>query len=269
MPAISNTTKSKLDAGELALGVGLRNARTVDIAKAMQTAGYDWLFIDLEHSAMPLDIATQISVAAQDKGITPIVRVPGFEHHHAARALDGGAQGIVVPHVDDVDTARQMVANCKYPPVGHRSAYGLLPQLDFAAHPLSETTGLINESTLLILMIETPTAVANADAIAAVSGVDALLVGTSDLTSEMGIPGQYEHPELVKAYETVIAACKRHGKHAGLGGVYAPDLMARYIEMGMRLILCGSDLSFMMAGARTQAQAVRATGAQLRIGNAG
>ena len=93
MISVTNVTKDKLEAGDLAIGVGLRQARTVDIAKAMKTAGFDWLFIDMEHNSMDLDVAVQISVAAQDTGITPIVRVPGFQHFHATRALDGGARG--------------------------------------------------------------------------------------------------------------------------------------------------------------------------------
>ena len=131
MITIPNPAKERLEAGELSLGVGLRQARTVDIGKAMKAAGFDWLFIDLEHNSMDIDMACQISVAAQDAGITPIVRVPGFQHFHASRVLDTGAQGIVVPHVDDVETARKMVENVKYPPVGRRSITGSLPQLDF------------------------------------------------------------------------------------------------------------------------------------------
>ena len=101
MVNIRNTTKEKLASGDLAIGVGIRQARTVDIAKAMKTAGFDWLFIDMEHNSMDIDMAVQISVTAQEVGITPLVRVPGFQHFHASRVLDGGAQGIVVPHVDD------------------------------------------------------------------------------------------------------------------------------------------------------------------------
>jgi 2-keto-3-deoxy-L-rhamnonate aldolase RhmA len=257
MIEIRNHAMDRLRAGELSLGVGLRQARTVDIAKAMKTAGFDWLFIDMEHNAMDVDMAVQISVAAQDAGITPIVRVPGFQHFHATRVLDGGAQGIVVPHVDDAETAAQMVSNVRYPPLGHRSITGALPQLDFAPHPMGEMAETVNRETLLILMLETPTAIANADAIAAVPGVDALLIGTSDLTMEMGIPSQAEHPDVIAAYETMIAACRRHGKHPGMGGVYDPAIMQRYIAMGARLILSGNDLGFLMSGARAQAAAVR------------
>ena len=121
MVRIRNITKEKLESGDLAIGVGIRQARTVDIAKAMKTAGFDWLFIDMEHNSMDIDMAVQISVTAQDVGITPLVRVPGFQHFHASRVLDGGAQGIVVPHVDNKDVAQRMVDQCKYPPIGHRS----------------------------------------------------------------------------------------------------------------------------------------------------
>ncbi|WP_425403842.1 HpcH/HpaI aldolase family protein [Hwanghaeella sp.] len=257
MVELKNHALDKLRAGELSLGVGLRQARTVDIGKIMKTAGFDWLFIDMEHNAMDVDMAVQICVAAQDAGITPIVRVPGFQHFHATRVLDGGAQGIVVPHVDDAETAAKMVSNMRYPPLGHRSVTGALPQFDFVGHPIAETAEVANRETLLVLMLETPTAIANADAIAAVPGVDALLIGTSDLTMEMGIPGQFDHPDVIAAYETTIAACRKHGKFPGMGGIYDAANMQRYISMGARFILSGNDLSFLMAGAKERASAVR------------
>lgn len=258
MVKVRNLAKERLQAGEFAIGVGLRQARTVDIGKIMKTAGYDFLFIDMEHNSMSIDLAAQISVAAQDAGITPIVRVPGFEHFHATRALDAGAQGVVVPHVDTPELAARMVANCRYPPQGHRSVTGALPQLDFASHPMAEWTVAIDEATLLILMIESPQAVENIDAIAAVPGVDVLLVGTNDLCTEMGIAGQLEHPRVVAAFERIIAACRAHGRYAGLGGVYDPPLMQRYLAMGFRLVLAGSDLSLMLAAASERAATVRA-----------
>src|SRR5690606_14910001 len=94
MAVIRNHAKDRLQAGELALGIGIRQARTVDIAKISKVCGYDWLFIDMEHNAMSMETAVEISVAALDAGITPVVRAPGHEHFHATRPLDGGAQGI-------------------------------------------------------------------------------------------------------------------------------------------------------------------------------
>ncbi len=257
MVNVRNVMKEKLGNGELALGVGLRQARTVDIGKAMRAAGFDWLFIDMEHNAMDIDVATGIAVAAQDAGITPIIRVPGFEHHLAARALDGGAQGIVFPHVDDAETAARLVSFCRYPPDGKRSMTSALPQIGFESHPLNETARAVNDATFVVVMLETPTAIANAEAIAAVPGVDALLIGTNDLCFEMGIPGQFTHERVIDAYRQMVAACKTHGKTAGMGGVYAPDQMKIYLDMGIRFMLCGSDFAFMMNGAKAQAAAVR------------
>ena len=250
MTTIRNPARERLEAGELALGIGLRQARTVDIGKMMKTCGFDWLFIDMEHNAMGIDIATQISVAAQDAGITPIVRVPGFQHFHATRALDCGAMGIVVPHVDDAVTAAKMVENCRYPPVGRRSVAGAMPQLDFETVPVGEATQAINDTTLLVSMLETPQAIENVEEIAAVDGIDILLIGTNDLCMEMGIPGQFGDPRIGEIFERVIAACRANGKYPGLGGVYDPALVERYITLGMQFILVGSDVALLMAAAR-------------------
>jgi 2-keto-3-deoxy-L-rhamnonate aldolase RhmA len=259
MVIIPNHTKRQLIAGKLALGMGVRQARTVDIAAVAKTCGYDWLFIDMEHGSMDVDLAAQLASAALATGVTPLVRVPGKEHYHASRVLDSGAQGIVVPHVDTVAEAQRVVANCKYPPLGHRSVAGGQPQLGFKSLPVGETMKLINQETLLIVMLETPAAIKNADAIAAVKGVDVLLIGTNDLCAEMGIPGQFTHKKVEEAYATVIAAARKHRKFPGMGGVYDPPLMQKYIGMGMRFILSGSDLSFMMAGAAARASVLRST----------
>ncbi|MGI9433792.1 MAG: HpcH/HpaI aldolase family protein [Geminicoccaceae bacterium] len=255
---IRNIAKERLLAGELAIGVGLRQARTVDIAKAMKTAGFDWLFIDQEHSAMSLDDAAEISCAAQDAGITPIVRVPGFEHYHAAKALDGGAQGIVVPHVDTAEVAAAMVSHCRYPPIGKRSVTGVLPQLDFAAVPLAEATEAVNDSTLLVLMIETAEAVANAGEIAGTNGVDVLLVGANDLSMELGVPGELDHPDMINALEKVVVACRANNIFPGLGGIYQQPMIERYVAMGFRLILAGSDLALILNGGKAKTAEIRA-----------
>ncbi len=246
---LRNPARERLERGELSLGLGVRLAKSVDIAKILKTSGYDWLFLDLEHGTMSLDQATQIAVAALDTGISPIVRVPAMQHHMATRALDGGALGIVMPHVDTADEARDIVDHLKYPPIGHRSIAGAQPQFDYRTMKVAELTAAVNAASLTIVMIETPKAVANAEAIAAVPGVDVLLIGTNDLAAEMGIPGDFGNAKIAGAYETVIAACKKHGKWPGMGGVYNEDLMKRYIGMGMRIALCGGDVGMLMQAA--------------------
>lgn len=257
MTAILNAAKRRLAAGELALGMGLRQARTVDIATIAKTCDFDWVFIDMEHNSMDVDVAAQIAMAALAAGVTPIVRVPGHEHYHATRLLDAGAQGIVVPHVDTPEEAKRVASNCKYPPIGHRSIAGAQPQLGFRATPIGEATRIVNAETLLVVMLETPRAIDNAEAIAAVEGIDVLLVGTNDLCAELGIHGDFGNRKVEECYAKVIAACRKHGKHPGMGGVYDHALFPKYVGMGMRFILSGSDASFLMAGASARAAFLR------------
>ncbi len=257
MTTVVNHALRQLRAGRLAIGLGLRQARTVDIAQIAKTSGFDWLFIDCEHNSMSVDTAAQIAAASLAVGITPIVRVPGYEHHHASRALDNGAHGIVFPHVDSPEDARRLADYCRYPPVGHRSMGGGLQQLGFAPMPVGEAARLANEETLVVVMLESPQAIDNCEAIAAVPGVDALLIGTNDLCFEMGIPGQFDHPQVADAYAKLLAACRKHGKFPGMGGLYSPELLQRYIGMGVRLVLAGSDFSLLMQAAGARASLVR------------
>jgi 2-keto-3-deoxy-L-rhamnonate aldolase RhmA len=257
MPTIANKAKERLAAGQLALGMGLRQARTVDIGRVLAACGFDFAFIDMEHNTMGIDTAAQVAVACHDAGVAPLVRVPGYEHYLATRLLDAGAMGIVFPHVDGAEHARQLVSNCKYPPMGHRSLGGPVAQLGFRAYPRAESTEAVNRDTLLVMMLETPQAIDHADQIAAVPGVDVLLIGTNDLTLEMGIPGKYDDLAVVRAYDKVVAACKAHGKYPGMGGIYDQPTMEKYVKMGARFILGGSDISFLMAGARARASFLR------------
>jgi len=260
MSLVPNHALKQLRAGKLAIGLGLNQARTVSVAQLAKTAGFDFLFIDCEHSSMELDTAAQISAASLAVGITPVVRVAGLEHWHASRILDNGAQGIVFPHVDDAAQARRAADNCRYPPVGKRSMGGALQQVGFASMPVAETARLVNEETLVVVMIESPQGVANADEIAAVKGVDALLIGTNDMCFEMGIPGQFNDPRVAEAYKKVIAACRKHGKFPGMGGLYTPELLERHIGMGVQLVLSGSDFSLLMQAGTARAALVRGYG---------
>ena len=253
MPTVTNLAKQRLQQGQLALGMGVRGMRGVEVARVMKTAGYDFLFIDLEHGAASVETAFQISVAALDAGIAPLIRVPNGELALGTRCLDGGGLGIVIPHVDTAEEARAMVNAFRFQPLGHRSIGGGYPQFGFAAVPPQEVVKVLNDATLVVAMMETPRAIENAEAIAAVPGIDVLLMGTNDLCLEMGIPGQLDNERVVAAIDQVIGACKKHGKWPGLGGVYGKELMKRYIGRGMRFVLCGSDLSVLLAAATEQA----------------
>jgi len=258
MPRIPNKARERLVAGELAIGMGLRQARTVDIGRVLAACGFDFAFIDMEHNTMGIDTAAQIAVACHDAGVTPIVRVPGYEHYLATRLLDAGAMGIVFPHVDTAEHARQLVDGCKYPPMGHRSLGGPMAQLGFRPSPRAESTAAVNEETLLVMMLETPAAIANAESIAAVPGVDVLLIGTNDLSLEMGIPGKYDDDRIRQAYDTVVAACRKHAKYPGMGGIYDHPTMEKYVGRGARFVLGGSDITFLMTAGQARAEFLRA-----------
>ena len=123
---------------------------------------------------------------------------------------------------------------------------------------------MVNEETLVVAMIESPQGVENAEAIASVPGIDALLIGTNDFCFECGIPGQFNDPKVADAYKKVIAACRKHGKFAGMGGLYTAELLERHIAMGVQLILSGSDFSLLSAAAGQRAAMVRGFEGRLR-----
>jgi 2-keto-3-deoxy-L-rhamnonate aldolase RhmA len=255
--AVRNPARERLERGELSLGVGIRVLRSVEVAKAMKSAGFDWLFIDLEHGALSIETASQMCLAALDAGIAPLVRVPNGDYALATRLLDNGAMGIVVPHVETAEEARSIADRLRYPPQGHRGVFSIMPQFDYKPH--AGMTAALNVSNLIAVMLESANAIANAEAIAAVPGIDVLLIGTNDLCVEMGIPGELGHAKVADAYAGMIAACRKHNKWPGMGGVYAEKLMARYIEMGARFILGGGDLGFLMDGAAQRVGFLRKT----------
>jgi 4-hydroxy-2-oxoheptanedioate aldolase len=256
---VRNPAREKLEQGQLSLGVGVRMTRSVEIAKAMAAAGFDWLFLDMEHGVMSLEACAQIATAALDAGIAPIARVPNGEYAIATRALDNGALGIVMPHVDTAAEAQEVVKRLKYPPVGHRSMGGIGPHYGLRSVSTGEAAQALNAANLTVVMLETPTAIENAEEIAAVPGVDVLLIGTNDLCAEMGIPGDFGNERVAEAYKKMIAATIKHGKFPGMAGIYSEQIMPRYIEMGARFILSGQDAQFMLAGATQRTGFMRKT----------
>ena len=257
MITVANPVREALTAGKLSLGVGVRGLRTGEIARMMKTAGFDWLFIDLEHGPSSVETAFTISVAALDAGIVPIVRVPEGETVLAARCLDGGALGVFVSHVETVEDAQAAVRALRFPPLGSRSAGGSYPQLGFRGGSAKDTLPAIDHATMIMATLETAKAVKNAAAIAAVPGVDVLTMGLNDLSVDMGIPGQLGNDNIAEAVARVAEAARAAGKFAGFGGVYQPDLIKKYVGLGMRMILCGNDVGLLMSAAQERADFVR------------
>lgn len=254
---LRNPARDRLEAGELALGVGIRQSRHVSIARTMKTAGFDFLFLDMEHSTLSLDTVGQISVAALDAGIAPLVRVPELDHQRAARALGDSALGVVMPNVHNADEARAIAASHRYPPLGNRTSGGPLVHFGFDNVPADEAHKMVNDATLIAVMIERQATVEQAESIAAVEGVDVVMLGVGDLTADLGISGQPGHDDIVAAFETVGAACRKHGKWLGMGGVGTPELMAKYIDMGARFVLTGGETGLLIAAGRRRCEDLR------------
>jgi 2-keto-3-deoxy-L-rhamnonate aldolase RhmA len=255
---IENNAKRKLLAGELALGFGVQHLRTSALGMLAESCDYDWLFIDMEHGAFSMHEATQICIAALATAVTPIVRVAADALDEGARALDNGALGIVVPHVDTRAAAERAARAFRYPPSGTRSWGGSGAVFRFRPPGHAEAQAMLNREILIVAMIESREGLQNAEQIAAVEGIDALLIGTSDLSADLGFPGEIGHPEVQAAYKVVETACRKSGKVLGMGGVYDREWSTRYIrENGARLVLTGSDHTYLVAGAKQRSEFLR------------
>jgi 2-keto-3-deoxy-L-rhamnonate aldolase RhmA len=255
---LRNHVREKLARDEVVSSMTVKLTRTIEIARIARTAGFDSLYIDVEHNSYSEDTTSQICMAALEVGITPFVRVPTTRPEHVGRALDGGALGVIAPHVRSAGDARRVVASAKFPPLGDRSSAGALPHLHYRSFPASEAYPALNEATMIIAMLETVEALEHVEEIAAVDGIDMMMIGTNDLTAEMGIPGQYDHPRVREAYRRTIDAMRRHGKHVGVGGLATrPDLAAEFVKLGCRYVSTGTDLAFLLAACTQKAKQVQ------------
>ena len=242
--------KALVQADKVAAGLVIAHSRTSSIAHIAANCGFQWLFVDLEHGSTSMQIASEICIAALSAGIVPFVRVPENAPGWIGRALDGGAVGLVVPHIESASDAQRAVAAARYPPAGERSLSGLLPQFGYRALPASEQMQRGDALTFLVGIIETKSAVAAIDEIAAIPGMDALQVGTSDLSVSLGVPGELGHPLVQQAVRHTIEACRREKKIPIVGGAYRPEWLELYVGMGIRMLLAGNDLSLMVGALR-------------------
>ena len=255
---LRNHMTEKLARDEVVASMTVRFARSIEIAQVAKTAGFDTLYVDMEHNTLSIDTVCQICISAQQIGITPLVRVPANTPDYICRVLDGGAMGVITPHIRSAAEARARVKLVKFPPLGERSAGGALSHYQYRSFPITETNAAMNDATSLVVMLETVAALENVEEVIATDGVDMLLVGSNDLCGEMGISGQYDHPRLAAAFERAIAAARKVGKHVGVGGVAArDDLMTKFVQMGARYVSTGTDLSFLIAACAQKAKFVR------------
>lgn len=253
----SNPVKQRMAAGDVALGMIVRLARSGDIARIAKTTGHDFIFIDRQHALFSLETVGHIAQAALGCGVAPLVRVGSCDDPDTSVILDNGATGIIVPDVNSAAEARRAVDACKFAPIGRRSVGGGYPQLDLRPVPIGEAVRVLNAQTLVVCMIETLEGLNVVEDIASVDGVDVVHVGCNDLLTNMGMPGEFGAPEIVAAVDRVIAAAQAHGKFAGLGGERDPQRQQDFIRKGVRFVTTQTDIGFLMAAAGERTAQIR------------
>ena len=227
------------------------------LGKILKAAGLDFAFLDMEHSGFDFG-SLKRSLAYMDAADLPaLVRVPSNKYDHIARALDIGAEGIMVPMVGSADEARHIVNCMKYPPAGGRGVALQISHDRFAPGPVPKKLRDANRKTTFFALIETEEGAENADKIAGLRGVDCLWIGHFDLTCSLGIPGDFAHPKFRKATARIVAAAKKHNKSLAR---LVPDVktgVALY-KQGFDIICYSGDVWVLFEGMRAGVSALRA-----------
>jgi 2-keto-3-deoxy-L-rhamnonate aldolase RhmA len=251
-----NRLRAALANGGTAYGTMVFEFFTPGLMAILASAGAEFALLDTEHSGVGIETIKAQIAAARGLDIVPMVRVPGCHYHLVAPILDAGAMGIMVPMVESAEQARQMASWCRYPPQGVRGVAFGMPHDDYADGDVPTKMREANERTLVIALIETARGIADVDAIMATDGVDIGWLGHYDLTTSMGIPGQFEHPDFLAAVDRLLAACRKNSKPAGvLAGSKAAA--AAWQARGFRIIAYKTDTVLLQDALRTALSGLR------------
>jgi 2-keto-3-deoxy-L-rhamnonate aldolase RhmA len=239
-----NKVKQGLREGRFQLGCGFQQLRSQDVVRMLAAAGFDWAFIDCEHGGFDGETVQDLCRIAGFVDFTPIVRVASLEYDLIARALDAGAMGIIFPRVEDPKVLEQTVAMTKFPPVGVRGC-GVSPLfINFEPAGVKQICEHFNAQCMNILQIETVKALDARDELLSVANIDAVMVGPVDLSISLGVPGEFEHPNMIDAIDKVIESCRKHGVAPGIQTRAVP--MAKFWkERGMLFLGCGSEVAML------------------------
>ncbi len=209
----ANPLRAQLAAGRPIVGLICFEFSTSGIARLATAAGADFVMFDMEHSGWSIETIRQLLATTRGTGVTPLVRVSEAQRHLVSRPLDLGALGVMVPMVESAEEARRLVEFARFPPGGTRGVGAYYP--DDIADGLAQSLARANSEQLLIAQIETIAGVEHAHEIAAVDGIDLLWIGHFDLTTSLGVPGQFGHELHAAAVQQVLAAAAAAGKHVG------------------------------------------------------
>jgi len=243
---MNESFKKKLLRGDILLGT-IQTLSSLEITEILCSVGFDWLFIDLEHSTLNSRDAQYILQAAAP-GFPCMIRVPAIDEVWIKKVLDAGASGIIVPQVLTSEAAAQAVKLCKYPPEGVRSV-GVARAQGYG-DKFQEYVESANKETMVIIQIEHIDAVNNIDSIVKVAGIDCLFVGPYDLSASMGIPGSINDPSVKSAISRVTSCAEQAGIPLGIFGTTAESVQP-YIDLGYTLIAVGMDTMIFGSAAKS------------------
>ena len=250
-----NHTRERLAKGEVVYGCGLQVYRSSEIPRAFAAAGFDYVFIDMEHGSFNLETVHDLIISSNLAGITPIVRVGEVQYTLCDRLLDQGAQGIILPRVEDPKVLAQAIAWMKFPPVGKRG-YGVNPtMIDYETRGFPEIIEHQNRENLVVVQVETTTAVERADELLSQKGVDIVMIGPADLSISLGVPGNFQDPKMVEAMEAVRDSCVRRGIAPGTQTRTA-SLAKFWKERGMIFLGCSNETGMIYERAVELAKAI-------------
>ncbi len=247
----SNPFLDRLRDNKVTLMLAIRGGRSCEVVRIAKATGHDAILVDLEHSAISVHLAVEMCATASDLGLTPFVRIPERDYGIIGRLLDGGAVGMLAPRVETVEEAESFSRACRFPPRGQRSQLAAVPQYGLRPMPARQLNPLLDNSVVVQVLLETPAAIANAEEIAALPGIDMLVVGTNDLCAELGIPGEFSSPRLRECIAAAGQACRNHGKLLMVGGFGDLKLMASMLELGVApMFMTGTDTDMLYAEAQ-------------------
>ncbi len=200
---------------QVKLGHFIVEFATPGIGHILKSAGCDFVLFDLEHSGFGFETVKSVIRYFEAADVPVIVRVPSLEYHHIARAMDMGAEGLMLPMVGNAAQARKILDSCLYHPAGKRGVALQIAHDRYRGGSVADKFVASNRRTTVFCQIETAEGVENAEALAALDGVDCLWVGHFDLSVSLGIPGEFDHPKFKEAIGHTVAAARKHGKALG------------------------------------------------------
>jgi 2-keto-3-deoxy-L-rhamnonate aldolase RhmA len=257
-PSWENPVRKSLAEGKPVVGLTI-TVPSVEVAAQGANMGFDFLWIEMEHSPTTLESLRNMVLATRGLPAIPFARVPVNELWMAKRVLDSGVLGVIFPFTSTPELAQQAVAACKYPPKGGRGSGAGLATFRWPA--AEGYYDFADRNVMVIANIEEAQAVDNIDAIASTEGLDVLFIGTSDLAFSLGFRGKQDHPQVQEAVKEIVKAAKKHNKVVG-APVGDPDQVRRYMEQGFLFFQASTDLRLMAAGARQFLESLGKTGAK-------